>query len=393
MVKIDFNSYQYRKIKDYDLTEIKEKFLEDNNMAGWYHLDKSTVDVIKSTAKNIQKKCEVFVVIGIGGSYLGAKAVIDALSPYLTKTKPEIVYAGHNLSSDYIYELLDYLKDKEVIVNVISKSGTTLEPAIAFDLMLEFMEAKYGEEEAAARIYTTTDINNGTLLDLANQKGFQRFIIPDDIGGRFSVLTPVGLLPIAVAGYNIDELFKGAERAKKDELAYFYYASLRHELYNMNKVVESFNVYEPKLHAFAEWLKQLFGESQGKEGKGILPISTVNTTDLHSLGQYFQDGIDMIFSTTIFAHSKVKIDLDKYKKTLNQINELAMKSVAESHHKGHVPTTIIQIDEIDEESIGYLIFFFEMSAMLGGYLLEINYYDQPGVNGYKDILLSSMKEK
>jgi len=393
MVKFDFNSYQYRKIKDYDLSDIREQFLEDNNMAGWYHLDKSSLDVIKSTAKNIQKKCEVFVVVGIGGSYLGAKAVIDALSPYLTKTKPEIVYAGHNLSSDYMYELLDYLKDKEVIVNVISKSGETLEPAIAFDMILEFMEAKYGEEEASTRIYATTDENTGTLLDLANQKGFQRFIVPDDVGGRFSVLTPVGLLPIAVAGFNIEELFKGATRAKKDELAYFYYSTLRHELYNMNKVVESFNIYEPKLYAFAEWLKQLFGESHGKDGKGILPISTTNTTDLHSLGQYFQDGIDMIFSTTIFAHSKAKIEIQKYKKTLNEINELAMRSVAEAHHNGHVSTTLIQIDEIDEESLGYLIFFFEMSAMLGGYLLEINYYDQPGVNAYKDILQDKIKEK
>lgn len=392
MVNFDFKKYQYKKVEDFDLTDIKERFLTDNNMAGWYKLDKSSVDTIKTTAEYIRNNCDVFVVIGIGGSYLGAKAVIDALAPYFTTTKPEIVFAGYQLSTDYQKELIEYLKDKEVMINVISKSGTTLEPAISFDLLLNFMEGKYGEDGASKRIFATTDENTGTLLDLANQKGFQRFVVPDDIGGRFSVLTPVGLLPIAVAGFSIDDLFKGAEKAKLDEDNIYYYTKLRHELYEMNKVVESFNVYEPKLYAFTEWLKQLFGESQGKEGKGIFPVSTVNTRDLHSLGQYFQDGIDMLFSTTIFTHSENKIVLEKYKRTLDNINELAMESVAESHFKGHTPTSIIKMDKINEENLGYLIFFFEMAAMLGGYLIDINYYDQPGVNGYKDILHEKIKD-
>lgn len=392
MVKFDFKKYQYKKIEDFDLTEIKERFLLDNNMAGWYKLDKSAVDSINSTSEYIRSNCDVFVVIGIGGSYLGAKAVIDALAPYFKSTKPEIVFAGYELSTDYQKELIEYIKDKDVMVNVISKSGTTLEPAIAFDSILNFMETKYGEEESSKRIFATTDEFTGTLLDLANQKGFQRFVVPDDIGGRFSVLTPVGLLPIAVAGFSIEDLFKGAEKAKLDEENIYYYTSLRHELYEMNKVVESFNVYEPKLYAFTEWLKQLFGETQGKQGKGIFPVSTVNTRDLHSLGQYFQDGIDMIFSTTIFAHSDNKIVLDKYKTTLNNVNELAMESVAESHFNGHTPTSIIKMDKINEENLGYLIFFFEMAAMLGSYLIDIDYYDQPGVNGYKDILNSKIKD-
>lgn len=389
MITFDFKKYQYRHLDEYKLDYVKERFINDNKMAGWYDLDRSCLDDIKITAEYVRKNCDVFVVVGIGGSYLGAKAVIDALTPYFKDQKPEIIFAGYQLSSDYMDGLLEYIKDKEVMVNVISKSGTTLEPAIAFDLLLDFMQKKYGND-VSKRVIATTDAEEGTLLELAKEKGFTRFVVPSNIGGRFSVLTPVGLLPIAVAGYDIDKLFEGAEKAKQEE-EYYYYTKLRHELYEMNKVVESFNVYEPKLEAFAEWLKQLFGESQGKEGKGILPFSTVNTRDLHSLGQYFQDGIDMLFSTTIFAHSDRDINLEKYNKTLDEINLLAMESVAQAHFNGHVPTSIITMDKISEENLGYLIFFFEMSAMLGSYMLDINYYDQPGVNGYKDILHEKIK--
>lgn len=389
MITFDFKKYQYRHLDEYKLDYVKERFINDNKMAGWYDLDRSCLDDIKTTADCVRKNCDVFVVVGIGGSYLGAKAVIDALTPYFQDQKPEIIFAGYQLSSDYMDGLLEYIKDKEVMVNVISKSGTTLEPAIAFDLLLDFMQKKYGND-VSKRVIATTDAEEGTLLELAKEKGFARFVVPSNIGGRFSVLTPVGLLPIAVAGYDIDKLFEGAEKAKQDE-EYYYYTKLRHELYEMNKVVESFNVYEPKLEAFAEWLKQLFGESQGKEGKGILPFSTVNTRDLHSLGQYFQDGIDMLFSTTIFAHSDRDVNLEKYNKNLDEINLLAMESVAQAHFNGHVPTSIITMDKISEENLGYLIFFFEMSAMLGSYMLDINYYDQPGVNGYKDILHEKIK--
>lgn len=392
MITFDFKKYQYKKLENYDLSEIKERFLKDKHMSGWYDLDKSCVDSIESTASYIRNNCDVFLVIGIGGSYMGAKAVIDALSPYYGTKKPEVLFAGYQLSSDYMADLIDYLQDKEVMVNVISKSGTTLEPAIAFDMILDFMENKYGEEECAKRVFVTTDANSGELLPLANQKGFQRFVVPDNIGGRFSVLTPVGLLPIAVAGFSIEELFKGAGKAKENLEDCYYYTKLRHELYNMNKTIESFDIYEPKLASFAEWLKQLFGESQGKDGKGIFPVSTINTRDLHSLGQYYQDGIDMLFSTTLFVHSDEEIYLEKYKKTLDTVNKIAMESVAQAHFEGHVPTSIITLDAISEENLGYLIFFFEMSAMLGSYLLKINYYDQPGVNGYKNILHKRIKE-
>lgn len=392
MITFDFKKYQYKKLENYDLSEIKERFLKDKHMSGWYDLDKSCVDSIESTASYIRNNCDVFLVIGIGGSYMGAKAVIDALSPYYGTKKPEILFAGYQLSSDYMVDLIDYLQDKEVMVNVISKSGTTLEPAIAFDMILDFMENKYGEEECAKRVFVTTDANSGELLPLANQKGFQRFVVPDNIGGRFSVLTPVGLLPIAVAGFSMEELFKGAAEAKENLEDCYYYTKLRHELYNMNKTIESFDIYEPKLASFAEWLKQLFGESQGKDGKGIFPVSTINTRDLHSLGQYYQDGIDMLFSTTLFVHSDEEIYLEKYKKTLDTVNKIAMESVAQAHFEGHVPTSIITLDAISEENLGYLIFFFEMSAMLGSYLLKINYYDQPGVNGYKNILHKRIKE-
>lgn len=392
MITFDFKKYQYKKLENYDLSEIKERFLKDKHMSGWYDLDKSCVDSIESTASYIRNNCDVFLVIGIGGSYMGAKAVIDALSPYYGTKKPEVLFTGYQLSSDYMADLIDYLQDKEVMVNVISKSGTTLEPAIAFDMILDFMENKYGEEECAKRVFVTTDANSGELLPLANQKGFQRFVVPDNIGGRFSVLTPVGLLPIAVAGFSIEELFKGAAEAKENLEDCYYYTKLRHELYNMNKTIESFDIYEPKLASFAEWLKQLFGESQGKDGKGIFPVSTINTRDLHSLGQYYQDGIDMLFSTTLFVHSDEEIYLEKYKKTLDTVNKIAMESVAQAHFEGHVPTFIITLDAISEENLGYLIFFFEMSAMLGSYLLKINYYDQPGVNGYKNILHKRIKE-
>ncbi len=391
MVKFDFEKFQYIKLEEFNLGAVKERFLEERKMAGWYDLDTSCLEEIKTTAKYIRNNCDVFVVCGIGGSYLGAKAIIDALAPYYGTAKPEIVFAGYNLSSDYMADLLDYIKDKNVMVNVISKSGTTLEPAIAFDFLLDFMENKYGEE-ASNRIFATTDEKTGTLLELANEKGFKKFVVPDNIGGRFSVLTPVGLLPIAVAGYSIDSLFVGANNAKSEE-KYYYYTQLRHELYNMNKNVESFDVYEPKLASFAEWLKQLFGESQGKDGKGILPVSTVNTRDLHSLGQYYQDGIDMLFSTVLYAEPNRDLSVQKYDCELSNINRMAMESVCEAHYKGHVPTSVIELDRINEENLGYLIFFFEMTAMLGSYLLDINYYDQPGVNGYKDILHAKIKKK
>ncbi len=391
MITFDFQKYQYQKLDNYDLEDIKVKFLEDNQMSGWYTLDKSELARIESTADRIRENCDVFLVIGIGGSYMGAKAVIDAMSPYFKKDTPEVLFAGYQLSSDYLKDLLDYLEDKEVIVNVISKSGTTLEPSITFEEVVKLLKKKYSQDYAK-RVIATTSLVSGTLLEEAQKNGYECFAVPENIGGRFSVLSAVGLLPIAVAGYEIEDLFRGAEKAKENLQDCYYYTMLRHTLYQEGKVVESFDIYEPKLAFFAEWLKQLFGESQGKEGKAILPISTVNTRDLHSLGQYYQEGKDILFSTTIFAHSDRRIELEKYQKTLDQVNKIAMESVAQAHYEGHLPTNIIEMDEISMENLGYLIFFFEMSAMLGSYLLEVPYYDQPGVNGYKNILHQKIKE-
>lgn len=389
MINFDFNTYNNINLENYNLEHIKEQFIADNNMAGWYYLDTDLED-IKMCATNIRKHADLFLVIGIGGSYLGSKAVIEALTPYFQKDKVEILFAGTNLSSDYLNDLLEYIQDKSVYINVISKSGNTLEPSVAFDIILEYMKKTYTDYQE--RIIVTTDAITGNLLKLAEEEHFKRFVVPNNIGGRYSVLTPVGLLPIAVANINIDSLFTGANAAKQDMDNCYKYTMIRDIMYKSNKIIESFNVYEPKLYYFTEWLKQLFAETQGKNNLGILPISTVNTRDLHSLGQFFQDGTPIIFSTTIFNNSHKNISLPKYGRSLNDLNKIAMESVAKAHYP-HTPTSIISLDDINEYNIGYLIFFFEMSAMMGSYLLDINYYDQPGVNGYKDIMNKKIEDK
>lgn len=380
MVNFDFSTYNNIKLLDSDLSHIKDRFLSDNNMAGWYDLDINTSN-IKKCADRIKRNADILIVIGIGGSFLGAKCVIDALTPYFDKGKPEIIFAGTSLSSDYLVELLEYIKGKSVYVNVISKSGTTLEPMICFDKVFDYMKKTY--KDYKDRIIATTDAKEGKLLELSKAEGFELFEVPNDIGGRYSVLTPVGLIPIAVAGIDIDKLLDGAKLAKDNLDDCYKYTLIRDALYLDNKVVESFDVYEPKLYYFTEWLKQLFGESQGKSDKGILPISTVNTRDLHSLGQFFQEGNPIIFSTVIYNGSDSEVFIEKYNKNLSDINEIAMKSVSKAHYS-HMNTNIITIDRINAENIGYLIFFFEMSAMMGSYLLGVNFYDQPGVNAYKN---------
>ena len=380
MVNFDFSTYNNIKLLDSDLSHIKDRFLSDNNMAGWYDLDINTSN-IKKCADRIKRNADILIVIGIGGSFLGAKCVIDALTPYFDKGKPEIIFAGTSLSSDYLVELLEYIKGKSVYVNVISKSGTTLEPMICFDIVFDYMKKTY--KDYKDRIIATTDAKEGKLLELSKAEGFELFEVPNDIGGRYSVLTPVGLIPIAVAGIDIDKLLDGAKLAKDNLDDCYKYTLIRDALYLDNKVVESFDVYEPKLYYFTEWLKQLFGESQGKSDKGILPISTVNTRDLHSLGQFFQEGNPIIFSTVIYNGSDSEVFIEKYNKNLSDINEIAMKSVSKAHYS-HMNTNIITIDRINAENIGYLIFFFEMSAMMGSYLLGVNFYDQPGVNAYKN---------
>lgn len=372
---------------------------------GWkdlpFNCDVNETERIIKISKDIRKKCNTFVVIGIGGSYLGARMVIDALSEsFFNENKIEIIYAGNNLSSDYISDLLKYLETREVCVNVISKSGKTIEPAIAFRLINKFMEEKYGVEEGVKRTYITTDEKNGALRELANKLGNETFVVPGDIGGRYSVLTPVGLLPIAVAGYDIKLLLKGAKIAAENYKDYVLkYAAVRNILEGKGKDIELYVSYEPKLKMLIEWLKQLYGESEGKEGKGIFPAGLIYTTDLHSMGQYVQEGKRILFETNIsINHSKSKVsiphdndDLDGLNylcgKNIDEINKIASEATAMAHVDGGVPNLLIEIDSLDETNIGELIYFFEWGCAVSGYMNGINPFDQPGVEAYKKNML------
>lgn len=382
MVKFDFNTYNNISLENYNLDYLLEKFKIDNKMSGWYNLDTNLNNVI-NISNEIKENADVLIVIGIGGSYLGAQAVIEALSPYFNRCKPEIIYLGTNLSSDYMYDLIDYVKNKNVYVNVISKSGDTLETIISFNYILDYMKKNYSDFKE--RIIVTTNLNNGKLLEYSKEYDLRVLNVPEDIGGRFSVLSNVGLLPISVAGIDINELIEGAKEGREDLDNIYKYTYIRNEMLKNNKYIESFDVYEPKLYFFTEWLKQLFAESQGKCEESILPVSTINTRDLHSLGQYYQQGKSMIFSTILFSNSEKSIFVEKYGKNLNEINKIVMDSVAKAHYP-HICSNIIEINTLDAKTLGYLIFFFEMCAMLGSYMINVNYYDQPGVNNYKDNL-------
>lgn len=380
---------------------------------GWLRLptnyDKTEFSRIKKAAKRIIKTSDVLLVIGIGGSYLGARAVIEALthtfSNSLSKDKrkfQQIVYVGNNLNPNYINDVIDYIGDKEVSINVISKSGTTTEPAIAFRIFREFLENKYGLEEARKRIYVTTDKEKGALKKLATEEKYETFVIPDNVGGRYSVLTAVGLLPIATAGLNIDKLMDGArfaqEKYSDENVKYndcYKYAVLRNMLYEKEKNIELLVTYEPKLHYFLEWWKQLFGESEGKELKGIYPSSAEFTTDLHSLGQYIQEGRRNLLETVLQikkTNSNLTIPLDEDDldglnylagKDLDYVNKKAMEGTIEAHVSGEVPNILIQVDALNEEGIGHLIYFFEKACAMSGKLLGVNPFDQPGVEKYK----------
>lgn len=392
-MKFDFNTYMKQiNFSRYE-REIKHilEELNDDDMTDWCDIpmcvsEAEIKDIIK-TSKEIKKKCDVFIVVGIGGSFLGAKMVISALSDYYTKKDCEVLFAGTSLSSDYLNDLINYVKDKDICINLISKSGSTLEPNLAFDALMELMEEKY--ENYSDRIIITTDKNKSPLLDLAKEKGYKRFNVPENIGGRYSVLTPVGLLPIAVAGFDIRKLLKGAHECNQTDA--LKYAIIRHELYMCRKSIESFTFYDEKLLDFGEWLKQLFAETQGKGGRGILPISVLNTRDLHSLGQYFQEGDKILFETVINVQSKSKIKT-KYGKTLNEINDIAVNAVAQAHYENDVYSNLILLDKMDEYNLGYLIYFFELAAATGGYLLFVNPFDQPGVSKYKELINEGLKK-
>jgi len=364
---------------------------------------------IKEAAKRIRANSDVLIVIGIGGSYMGAKAAIEYLShtfynQYVQQTKksPEIYFVGQNLSGKYLKQLLDMLEDKDVSINVISKSGTTTEPAIAFRIFRKWLEAKYGKAEASKRIYATTDQKKGALRTLAQKEGYQTFVIPDNVGGRFSVLTAVGLLPIAVSGADIDQIIAGARSGYQEyqetaieKNACYQYAIARNILYNQGKTTELLVNYEPSLHYIGEWWKQLFGESEGKDYKGIFPASVDFTTDLHSMGQYIQAGRRNLFETVLVVDdSGIDIDIEEENedldglnflagKTVNYVNQKAFEGTVLAHVDGGVPNIILTIPSLNEFSYGKLIYFFQKACAISGYLLGVNPFDQPGVEKYK----------
>ncbi len=393
--------------------DLHKRANEEKDFVGWLTLptnyDKREFARIKKAAKKIKKESDILVVIGIGGSYLGARAVIESLSssfynmlPETQRKYPQILYVGNNLSPNYLNELVEYIGNKDFSVNVISKSGTTTEPAIAFRIFREILENKYGIEEARSRIYVTTDHEKGALKTLADNEGYERFIIPNNIGGRYSVLTGVGLLPIATAGIDIDKLMEGAkigqERYNDHDLKYnecYQYAVARNILYQKEKNIEILVNYEPKMHYFTEWWKQLFGESEGKEGKGIFTAGVDFTTDLHSMGQYIQEGRRNLFETVITIqkpHSDITIPLDEDNldglnylagKGLDYINKKAMEGTIEAHITGGVPNIQISMEKLDEITLGELIYFFEKACAVSGNLLGVNPFNQPGVEEYK----------
>lgn len=404
MLKFDFNTYNNKYVKQDKLETYKEKNEEIKNLfftdelSHWTRIDTYVSDEellnIKKVSDKIKKICDVFIVIGIGGSYMGAKAVIDALTPVYSKKKPEIIFLGKNINPNEYNELLEYIKDKEVAVNVISKSGTTLEPSIAFELILNEMKKKYNQVELKERVIITTDEKTGTLRELVNQEGYQSFVVPTIVGGRYSVFTPVGLLPIAVAGIDIIKLLLGVKNAMTEQLDNaINYATIRDIMYNNDKFIESYTIYDEKLNYLAEWLKQLYAESHGKEQKGILPIANVNTRDLHSMGQYLQEGKDIIFETVIGVKNNTSLYIDKYNCDLNELNNMALEKVCEAHNNGYTPSSIIWLDKLDEENLGELMQFFMFAAIVGGKQLGINPFDQPGVQEYKRLINEGLNEK
>jgi glucose-6-phosphate isomerase len=383
-----------------------------NDFLGWVELpseiDDKLIGRIEKLASEIRAKSDIFVVVGIGGSYLGARAIIEALDnsfSHLNRKKgnPVILYAGQNISEDYMVELLNVLDNNDYSLTIISKSGTTTEPAVSFRILKNHLEEKYGKEEAKSRIIAITDKERGALKQLADEEGYKSFIVPDDVGGRYSVLTPVGLLPIAIAGFNIRELIDGAIKMKTHiesspnigDNPVSTYAAVRNALYNAGKTTEITVNYEPKLYYMTEWWKQLYGESEGKENKGIFPAGVGFTTDLHSMGQYIQDGLRNIFETVISIekpNNELQVPTDSKNldglnyiagKPLHEVNHMAETGTTLAHVDGGVPNIRIVLPNISENTLGQLVYFYEMGCAVSGYILGVNPFDQPGVEAYK----------
>ena len=398
--------------------ELLDKSEDESEFLGWLKLpteyDKKEFERIKKCAQKIRKDSDILLVIGIGGSYLGARAVIEALHSSFSQMKddkPHIIFVGNNLSPDYINDVIEVLEGKDFSINVISKSGTTTEPAIAFRIFREILEGKYGIKEARKRIYVTTDKKKGALKQLSEAEGYESFVIPDDVGGRFSVLTAVGLLPIAASGLDIDKIMEGArfamDKYSDSSLEYnqcYQYAVARNLLYERDKSVEMLVSYNPRMHYFIEWWKQLFGESEGKDGKGLFPSGAEFTTDLHSLGQYIQEGRKILFETVLDienSNTDITINMDEdnldnlnylYGKKLSYVNKMAMQGTIKAHSEGEVPNIIIHIDELNEETVGQLIYFFEKACAMSAELLEVNPFNQPGVEKYKTNMFKLLKK-
>lgn len=393
------------------------------NMLGWLDLPnritEDEITKIKEAASKIKKQADVFIVIGIGGSYLGAKAMIDLFSDTFSNLQsqrdrkfPQIIFAGNNLSGKYLRNLVEYIQDKDVAINVISKSGTTLEPAIAFRILRLFLEEKYGISGAAERIYVTTDANKGVLKSISDKQGYQTFVIPDDVGGRYSVLTPVGLLPMAVANIDFEDILDGAMFAShvysQRSVEYnecYKYAAYRNILHKKGKEIEILASYEPSFQYFIEWFKQLFGESEGKNLKGIFPAGVNFTTDLHSMGQFIQDGKRNMFETVInikldksfIKLPKIEADEDGLNyladKEIDYINKQAFLGTLQAHVSGDVPNIVIDLDELSTYNVGQLIFFFEKACAISGYISGVNPFDQPGVEAYKKNMMDLLRKE
>ena len=404
--------FKYQEAIDSHFLAIRERTGKGNDFLGWTDLpsaiDEILIGKIEAAAIRFREKSEVSVVVGIGGSYLGARAVTEALSPHFNLLKkktgnPIMLFAGNNISEDYLTELLQVLNEKEYTLTVISKSGTTTEPALTFRLLREHIVKKYGKAAAKQRIIAITDKEKGALKQLADEESYETFVVPGDVGGRYSVLTPVGLLPIAIAGFDIRELLKGAQNmaafsatsSKIDENPVATYAAVRNALYAKGKTTEIMVNYEPRLFYFTEWWKQLYGESEGKENKGIFPAGVSNTTDLHSMGQYIQEGMRNLFETVLSVEQpqhELRIpddeaNLDKLNyiagKRINEVNHMAELGTTLAHVDGGVPNLKVNIPEISENTLGEVIYFYEMACAVSGYLLGINPFDQPGVEAYK----------
>lgn len=413
-----FDRYEFRLKDAYD--KVLDFSGEGSEFLGWQtlpsHVDEGELAEIERRADAVRGKADVLVVIGIGGSYLGARAVIEALNPNFPlksySSNPQIIYAGENLSEEYMADLTDYLADRDYCLCVISKSGTTTEPAIAFRILRRELEKKYGPEEARERIIAITDTSKGALRRLVRENSYASFVIRDDIGGRYSVLTPVGLFPIAVAGYDIRKLLSGA-RAMREALVScgdfsniaWQYAAFRNCQYDEGKKMEAFVVYQPSLQYFSRWWQQLFGETEGKAFKGLCPVSLLNTTDLHSMGQYIQQGERIMFETVLSVErSKRRVSIPEMKddadglnylcdKSMQQINLIAESATREAHLEGGVPQMRVVVDKIDEYELGALIYFFEFSCALSAYVLGVNPFDQPGVENYKRNMFAMLGRK